>query len=127
MPPPQFLVDVCVDIRLARWLSDQGYDARHLRDEGLQSLPNGQIFAKAIAEGRIVVTHDLDFGEISALTHGKKAGVIVFRLHDPRLARLTERLVAVLADCIPALQAGAVVIVEDARHRVRNLPAGVER
>ena len=127
MPPLQFLIDACVDIRLARWLGDQGYDARHLRDEGLQSLPNGQIFTKAIAECRIVVTHDLDFGEISALIHGKKAGVIVFRLHDPRLARLTERLAAVLADCIPALQAGAIVIVEDARHRVRYLPVGTER
>ncbi len=127
MPTLRFLVDACVDVRLAQWLRDQGYDARHLREENLQSLPNGQIFAKATAEGRIVVTHDLDFGEISALTHGKKASVIVFRLHDPRLARLRDRLTAVLADCVPALQGGVVVIVEDARHRVRYLPIGMER
>lgn len=127
MPRLAFLVDACVDIRLASWLNDQGHDAKHLRDEGLQSLPNGQIFSKAITEGRIVVTHDLDFGEISALTHGKKASVIVFRLHNPRFARLTERLSAVLRDCIPALQTGVVVIVEEARHRVRHLPVGTER
>jgi predicted nuclease of predicted toxin-antitoxin system len=51
MPRLAFLVDACVDIRLARWLNDQGHDASHLREEGLQSLPNGRIFAKAIDEG----------------------------------------------------------------------------
>ena len=126
MTPPRFLVDVCVDVRVAHWLRERGYDAIHLRDEGLQTLPNGRIFTKAISEDRVVITHDLDFGEISALTHGERAGVIVFRLHNPRFVRLTARLSAVLADCVPALQAGAVVIVEEARHRVRHLPVGSE-
>jgi predicted nuclease of predicted toxin-antitoxin system len=44
---------------VVRWLRDQGHDATHLRDEGLQRMPNGEILAKAIAEGRIVVTFDL--------------------------------------------------------------------
>jgi len=121
-----FLVDACVDVRLAQWLVGEGHDAVHLRDQDLQRLPNGKIFDKAIAENRIVVTHDLDFGEISAFAHGKKASVVVFRLHNPRFMRLTERLSAVLKDCIPALQAGAVVIVEESRHRVRLLPIGSE-
>jgi predicted nuclease of predicted toxin-antitoxin system len=61
-----FLVDACVDVRLAQWLVGEGHDAVHLRDQDLQRLPNGKIFDKTIAENRIVVTHDLDFGEISA-------------------------------------------------------------
>jgi predicted nuclease of predicted toxin-antitoxin system len=127
MPALKILIDACVDVRLAHWLREQGHDARHLRDEGLQKLPNGTIFAKAIAEGRVVITHDLDFSEIAALTRGHKASVIVFRLHNPRIARLTERLVTVLPDCAPALQDGAVVIVEDSRHRVRSLPIGTKQ
>ena len=123
----QFLVDACVDVRLARWLREQGFDARHLRDEDLQRLPDEEIFAKAIAEGRVVVTHDLDFGEIGALTRGRKASVIVFRLHNPRLPQLIERLSSVLSDSTEALRQGAVVIVEDARHRIRPLPIGARR
>ena len=122
----KFLVDACVDVRLARWLRDQGHDARHLHDEGLHKLPDETIFAKAIAEGCVVITHDLDFGEIAALTRGHKTGVIVFRLHNPRIARLTERLSAILPDCVTALRDGAVVIVEDSRHRVRTLPIGMK-
>src|SRR4030067_310558 len=72
MPQLKFLVDACVDVRLARWLRDQGHDARHLRDEGLHKLPDETIFAKAIAEGCVVITHDLDFGEIAALTRGTR-------------------------------------------------------
>ncbi|PZP59569.1 MAG: hypothetical protein DI596_06530 [Azospira oryzae] len=127
MPSLQFLVDACVDVRLARWLREQGFDARHLRDEDLQRLPDEEIFAKAIAEGRVVVTHDLDFGEIGALTRGRKASVIVFRLHNPRLPQLIERLSSVLSDSTEALRQGAVVIVEDARHRIRPLPIGARR
>ena len=127
MPSLQFLVDACVDVRLARWLREQGFDARHLHDEDLQRPPDEEIFAKAIAEGRVVVTHDLDFGEIGALTRGRKASVIVFRLHNPRLPQLIERLSSVLSDSTEALRQGAVVIVEDARHRIRPLPIGARR
>jgi predicted nuclease of predicted toxin-antitoxin system len=127
MPQLKFLVDACVDVRLTRWLRNQGHDARHLRDEGLQKLPDETIFAKAITEGCVVITHDLDFGEIAALTHGHKASVIVFRLHNPRIARLTERLSEILPGCVTALRDGAVVIVEDSRHRVRTLPIGAKQ
>lgn len=127
MPSLKILVDACVDVRLTHWLREQGYDAKHLREESLQKLPNGQIFTKAVAEDRTVITHDLDFGEIAALTHGRKASVIVFRLHNPRVTRLIERLAAVLSDSAATLCDGAIVIVEDSRHRTRSLPIGTNR
>jgi predicted nuclease of predicted toxin-antitoxin system len=58
---------MCMDVRVTSWLNSQGHDATHLRDEGLQRLPNGDIFDKAIAESRVIVTFDLDFGEIRLL------------------------------------------------------------
>jgi len=60
----RFIADMCMDVRVADWLNSHGHEATHLRDEGLQRLPNGEIFDKAITENRIVVTFDLDFGEI---------------------------------------------------------------
>ena len=66
----RFLADMCMDMRVVSWLNSHGHDATHLRDEGLQRLPNGGIFEKAIAESRVVVTFDLDFGEIVALCRG---------------------------------------------------------
>jgi len=60
----RFLADMGVSLRVVEWLRSSGHDAIHLRDDGLQKLPNGEIFRKAIREQRVVLTFDLDFGEI---------------------------------------------------------------
>ena len=113
-----------VDVRVVRWLREQGHDAAHLRDEGLHRMPNGEIFEKAFREQRIVLTFDLDFGEIAALTLGKKTSVLLFRLHNTRSSHVMDRLRTVLPDCMEALAKGAVVVVEESRYRVRYLPVG---
>jgi predicted nuclease of predicted toxin-antitoxin system len=73
----RFLADMGVDIRVVRWLRQNGHDAKHLREEGLHRIPNGAIFVKAISENRVIVTFDLDFGEIVAFSQGQKASVIL--------------------------------------------------
>jgi len=122
----RFLADMCVDIRIVEWLRQKGHDATHLREQGLHRMPNGQIFAKAIEEDRIVITFDLDFGEIAALTRGQKASVILFRLRNTRTSHVLERLSAVVEFFTAALEKGAIIIVEEARHRVRHFPVGGE-
>ena len=54
----RFLADMCVDVRIVKWLEQNGHDATHLRDQGLHRMPNGEIFEKAIREDRIVITFD---------------------------------------------------------------------
>ena len=120
----RFLADMGVDIRVVRWLRENGHDAKHLRDEGLHRIPNGEIFVKAISENRVIVTFDLDFGEIVALSQGEKASVILLRLHNTRTPHLIKRLATVLTDATEALEQGAVVVVEESRHRIRYLPLG---
>jgi predicted nuclease of predicted toxin-antitoxin system len=118
----RFLADMGVDQRVVAWLRAAGHDAVHLRDEGLQRLPDEGVFEKAIAEGRIVLTFDLDFGEIAALAGGQVASVILFRLLDARFSRVIERLEAILSAVADVLGSGAIVIVEPSRHRIRELP-----
>jgi predicted nuclease of predicted toxin-antitoxin system len=120
----RFLADMGVDLRIVQWLREQAHDVTHLREEGMHRAPNGEIFEKAVAEDRVVLTFDLDFGEIAALTKARKASIILFRLHNTRTSHVIARLAAVLPDCADALTKGAVVVVEEARHRVRFLPVG---
>jgi predicted nuclease of predicted toxin-antitoxin system len=123
----RFLADMCVDLRVVRWLKVQGHDATHLRDEGLHRMPNGEVFKKAIEEERIVLTFDLDFGEIAAFTEGQKASVILFRLKNTRTPHVIERLSVIIERSEEALKKGAVIVVEETRHRVRYLPVGESR
>jgi predicted nuclease of predicted toxin-antitoxin system len=118
----RFLADMGVDQRVVAWLREAGHDAVHLRDQGLQRLADQAIFDKAIAERRIILTFDLDFGEIAALAGGRVTSVILFRLLDARFRRVIERLAVVLPATAESLASGAVVLVEPARHRVRELP-----
>jgi predicted nuclease of predicted toxin-antitoxin system len=85
-------------------------------------LPNGEIFDKAIAESRVIVTFDLDFGEIVALSKGRKTGVILFRLRNTRTSFIVQRLTEIIAEYPDPLARGAIVIVEETRQRVREFP-----
>jgi predicted nuclease of predicted toxin-antitoxin system len=123
----RFLVDACVDVRVSERLRGQGHDAVHLSEQKLQRLTDAEISRKAIAEGRCILTFDLDFGEIAALSGETKGSVIVFRLGNPSFTNVVDRLSAVLAESADAIEKGAVISVEDARHRVRYLPIGIDK
>lgn len=120
----RFLADMGVSLRVVEWLRSRRHDVVHLRERGLQRLSDAAIFEKATAEGRVVLTFDLDFGEIVALSGGATTSVIVFRLRNARAGNVIARLERVLSESEDALRSGAVVIVEDGRHRVRLLPVG---
>ena len=66
----RFLADMGVSQGVVEWLRSAGHDAIHLREEGLHRLPNGDIFQKGFIEHRVVLTFDLDFGEIVAAAAG---------------------------------------------------------
>ena len=101
-----------------------GHDAVHLRDQGLQRAADPDVFAKAAAESRILLTFDLDFGEIVALSGAHGPSVILFRLQDTRTVQVSERLAHTLASAQAELEAGVIVAVEDRRIRIRALPIG---
>jgi len=110
-----------VSPKVVTWLKGQGHDVWHLAERGLERLPDSEIFGRAAEEQRIVLTFDLDFGEILALSGGTTS-VILFRLRARRTSHVIERLRSVLAESSMQVTRGAIVVVEDRRHRVRLLP-----
>jgi len=63
----RFLIDMSLSPGLAQWLSDQGHDAVHAVDLGLQRAPDSAIIARARQEMRTVVAADLDYPRLRAL------------------------------------------------------------
>lgn len=108
----RFLADMGVSQQVVEWLRTSGHDAVHLRDEGLQRLPNGEIFQKAGREQRIVLTFDLDFGEIVAGSGGQIVSVILFRLRNTRTPFVIKRLGEVLDTSHAELAQGAIVMAK---------------
>lgn len=68
-----------VSMTTVRALRERGENAVHLREEGLQTLPDDEILTKAIDEHRIVLTFDLDFGDLLAASGAQTPSVLLFR------------------------------------------------
>jgi predicted nuclease of predicted toxin-antitoxin system len=79
---------------------------------------------RARADGRVIVTFDLDFGDILALGVLDKPSAIILRLEDERADSVNRHLSVVVRECADDLESGALVLVEDTRYRVRKLPIG---
>ena len=91
---------------------------------GLQRTADHELVERARADSSVVLTFDLDFGEILALGILDKPSVIIFRLADERADSVNHSLSTVLAERLAELQSGALILVEDTRYRVRKLPIG---
>jgi len=118
----KFLADMGISLRTVAWLRNQGHDASHLREEGLQRAPDPEILAKARAEGRILLTLDLDFGYLLAASRAQMPSVILFRLGNEASELVTRRLESALAQFGDSLQTGVMVSVTEDAIRLRRLP-----
>lgn len=118
----KFLADMGLARSTVAFLRAQGHDAVHLRDQGLQRLEDDEIVEKAREEGRVILTHDLDFGRIVAVSRAGVPSVITFRLDDMRPTQVNRYLIEVLAHFARQLEAGALVSVNERGIRARLLP-----
>ena len=84
---------------------------------------NAEIFERAAAEDRIIVSADTDFGRLLALRSTTKPSVVLFRGATPRLpTEQAKLLVANLTQIENDLGSGALVAIESSRVRIRALP-----
>lgn len=120
----KFLADMGISPRTVDLLRTLGHDARHLMDENLERLSDRDVLAKAKREECILLTHDLDFGELLAASGAKLPSVIIFRLRNMRPEHVNEYLRALLAEHTDILERGAIVSVAEGRIRIRSLPFG---
>lgn len=118
----RFLEDMGLAQSTVAVLSQMGHDAIHLTPSGLQRLTDSKNVEKSLQEKRIILTHDLNFGRIVALSQHRLPSVVTFRLADMRPVRVNTRLLEVLEHISDDLEAGALVTVFEGNFRVHRLP-----
>ena len=117
-----FVLDMGLARSTAEFLRQQGHNAVHLREQKLQRLDDHGIIEKARVEGRIILTHDLDFGRIIALSQHRLPSMVLFRLSNMQPQEVNRHLAEVLLRFAAELESGALVSVSDRAIRVRKLP-----
>ncbi len=122
----KFLVDMGISPQTATFANDLGYDAVHLHEQNLDRLSDPEILAKARREKRIVLAHDLDFGELMAASKARLPSVIIFRLHNMQPERVNQYLLRIIDQHNEELEKGAIVSVSEGQIRIRMLPISEE-
>ncbi len=118
----KFLVDMPLSPSLAAWLRDQGHDALHAAELGLNRAPDADIIARAKREGRTIVTADLDYPRLLALAQAADPSLILFRDGDWSEADIITRLGDILRALTTADIAQSIIVVDRDRVRRRRLP-----
>lgn len=120
---PKFIVDECTGIAVAQFLREQGFDTVSVSEESPQ-ISDLEILQRAIAEQRIVVTNDKDFGDMVFRDNHHHPGILLLRLADDRVATKIRVVAAVLKQYVDKLEDGFVVATEqNIRIRSSHHPA----
>ena len=118
----RFLSDMGIVQSVSLWLKSQGHDAIHLNDENLFELPDILILEKAVVEKRIILTTDMDFGQLLAFNKSHKVSVIQFRTSTFTPFNIRNKLELLFEEFSDQLDGDFIIIIEDNRTRFRKLP-----
>jgi predicted nuclease of predicted toxin-antitoxin system len=122
----KLLVDMNLSPKWVGLFHDSGWEAVHWSAVGQPTARDSEIMTFAAANNFVVVTHDLDFSAILAVTHGKKPSVIQIRSEDVSAEFIGKQTVAALRHMLAELEAGALLTIEVGRTRLRLLPIQTE-
>lgn len=107
----RFLVDECTGPAVARWLSESGHDVFSAFEKARGDSDDAHL-ERAVAEDRILITNDKDFGELIFRDAKPHRGVILLRLLDERAFVKIEVLEEVLRRFAEKLPGNLVVATE---------------
>ena len=118
----KFLVDECVHPTVATLLAEAGHDAVDVVGLGLRAALDEAVMQAAVDAERILISADTDFGELLAASGADLPSVILLRRHGHEPAEQVAAILAAIDAVGDDLEVGAIVVVSDARLRVRPLP-----
>lgn len=118
----KILIDMNLSPDWTAIFRDTGWEAVHWSTVGDPKADDRMIMEWAEANGHLVFTHDLDFGTILALTHKTGPSVIQVRGENVLPDYMANLVINALRQHEQDLEAGALVVVDQRKNRVRVLP-----
>ena len=119
----KLMVDESAGTAVAEYLRGVGHDVLSV-SETMPQTEDQHILARAMSEGRILVTNDKDFGELVFRRGQAHHGVLLLRLHDESPANRVRVVKTILEQSADRLAGCFTVATENS---VRIHPAAVRR
>jgi len=116
------LLDMLVSSALLPVLSDYGHESVHASQVGLARATDSALVDFARTQQRAIVTADLDFPQLLALSGAGGPGVILFRGGNYTDAEICGLLARVLQAVPESVLIHSICVVDKKRIRVAALP-----
>lgn len=114
----KFLLDENVLAEVETFLISAGHDVKRVSSGS----ENGEVINAALAEKRVLVTHDIHFSHILTYPPNKYCGIIRIRIHPPSADKIVSSLRGLLSKVAPEEFNKRLYILEEDDFRVRSLP-----
>lgn len=117
---------ILIDMNLSpEWVQEfklHSIEAVHWSAIGRFDAKDAILMEWAIKNNHTIFTHDLDFGTALALTGAEKPSVIQVRTQNVTVANLSKMVIPVLKEYKDLMEAGALLVIEEDKNRLRILP-----
>ncbi len=116
----RLLTDENIHPEVVRFLEEQGHAVLDVKRDGLVGSSDLELVRRALAEERVIVTHDRDFGRLVFASGEPIWGVLYLRPghHDPAFTLATLRAVRV-QDLAPEVPFTVVAERQGSRVKIR--------
>lgn len=121
---PTILVDMNLSPEWVTTFLAGGWPAMHWSSVGAANAPDRSIMDWARDRGAVVFTHDLDFATALALSGANRPSVFQMRGRRVLPEQVGALVLTVLERYRSELEAGALLVLDESRSRVRILPLG---
>jgi len=117
----RFKLDENFGTRTQRLFQEAAHEAQTVRSEELQGCSDSRLYEACRAEGRCLITLDLDFADVIRFPPADMAGIVVIRVPRNPSLELLEQLVRQFLRALARMPAqGQLWIVEPGRVRMRE-------
>ncbi len=118
----RLIADVHISPLTVTALNLQGYDIIRSTDFLPPNAADSEILELARTENRIILTQDLDFSMLIALSKHDRPSLITLRMPFPEPKLVTQRLLDVLPNLTQDLIEGSAITIDNDSIRIRKLP-----
>ena len=118
----KFLLDVNISPVLGTLLAKNGHHFRLASSIEKGTLTDINILKIAKENDEVIITHELDFGELLAFSKDNKPSVILFRIHNINASLFFSIIQQNWNTIEPLLLSGALIVMEVQNIRIRKLP-----
>jgi predicted nuclease of predicted toxin-antitoxin system len=114
------VADENIHPRVVAYLRDLGFNVLDVKEQGWYGMDDEEILARAHGEGRVVISHDRDFGTLVVAAGKPLTGILYLRPADIHPENTISKLARFLESDLP-LEPPFIAVLRGTKVRIRNL------